>query len=208
MQKGLELALNNRSGKQVSVSLCSYAATNGAGEYHTEFAQKDVLVLQDFHRRRLEMYSQMKDWEEVEYLAFETIPCWLEAKAILSLDTLPTTKKIWIAFSCSSMDKSTTVIRNIHRLVKEHRSTLWGVGVNCTSPQLIDHISKQLDKWEGYYVFYANGASWENGKFLDFWEAEEWAKIVGSWRYINEGRVLLGGCCMTRPEHIQGIRGI
>ena len=76
----------------------------GKGEFSTE-PMGTVEEYTNFHRERTrQFHAAIKDvWDEVEYLAFETISSYEEAEAILTVlsdEPIARSLKAWVTFSC------------------------------------------------------------------------------------------------------------
>jgi homocysteine S-methyltransferase len=197
----------NRIGRSkpfVAASVGPYGAFLADGsEYRGNYGLTEE-QLKDFHRPRMKALIEAG----ADILACETIPCWIEAQALVKLLEEFNDISAWISFSC----RDEVHINEGQRLedcvrAVEASPFVVAVGVNCTSPHyipsLIHEAKKATDKpvlaypnsgesydatkhnWDGHSVYQSFGE-----------EAKEW---------FQAGARLIGGCCRTNPDDIQAI---
>jgi homocysteine S-methyltransferase len=171
----------------VAASLGPYgAALHNGAEYHGNYTCTfDDLV--EFHRQRIIVLASAPPSESPDLLAFETLPSLAEAEAIgQALGPYP------------------ELLRQCASAVSAFSQTA-AVGTNCTHPSLICSLIAELragcDK--PIIVYPNSGEGWDAEHrcwtgtsdpvaFGD--EAREW---------FSAGAQIVGGCCRTRPAHIQ-----
>ena len=190
----------------VAASVGPYGAFLADGsEYRGDYGLSEAQLM-DFHRPRIAALLEAGP----DLLACETIPCFVEARALARLLTEFPAAWAWISFSA----------RDGAHLC--HGETLaecaaWlgacpqvaAVGINCTAPQhlpaLIRATCAVTDKPVVVYpnsgeAWQAESRSWQGVSISAAFaaEAERW--------YVDGAR-LIGGCCRTRPDHIRAIAG-
>lgn len=218
---GMRIALDACHGTATKpvLTLGTHAAmlSNGA-EYTHKYNNSDEPMLQKFHRERLSTFSRQPSWSEIEYIAFETLPDVAEAQIILGilaeLALELKDKKVWISFSCSGPNAVQKVLNGVQLLLEEPTiKHLWGLGVNCfkedVAGALIEPLCKQMENKELYCIIYPDaGRQWDpirrkfDGRTM---APEDWARNFGGLTNLNRGRIVLGGCCQTGPDHIRSI---
>lgn len=219
LQKSVRLALeardefwadkSNRAGRSkpfVAASVGPYGAYLADGsEYRGDYGL-DEKELMDFHRPRMQALIDAG----AELLACETIPCLIEAQALVRLFDEFQSIQAWISFSCRDEEHVSEGQRleDCIRLI-ESSPFVVAIGVNCTSPKyipsLIGEIRKATDKPVIVYPnsgerYDASRNDWEGQPVYESFseEAREWFKA---------GARLIGGCCRTTPRDIQAIAG-
>jgi homocysteine S-methyltransferase len=120
--------------------------------------------LHEWHRLR---FSVLAEHQDTDVIAFETIPCLTEVKALLSLLKARPTTKAWISVSCSSVDTlcSGESLLDFVELVEQSDASkqVEAIGVNCSDPSLIDgQIEKIRSVTTKPIIIYPNGGnSWD-----------------------------------------------
>lgn len=199
----------NRTGRSrpfVAASVGPYGAFLADGsEYHGNYGLTETELV-DFHRPRMRALIEAG----ADLLACETIPCLVEAQALVRLLAEFESIQAWISFSCrdefhvSEGQRFEDCVRTV-----EASPFVVAVGVNCTSPKYIPSlIAKGRRVTEKPILVYPNSGEsydaatndWEGqpvyASFSE--EAREWHKA---------GARMIGGCCRTTPEDIRGIAG-
>jgi homocysteine S-methyltransferase len=212
LRTSVELAERARSEYQASTprriwiaaSLGPYGAMlhNGA-EYHGNY-QCSFAELVGFHSRRIAVLAETR----ADFLAFESIPSRQEAEAILSaLETHPDLAA-YLSFTC----KDGTQVSHGERLQEcaellDQQPQVIGIGVNCTSPELISSLIGELAQATSKpIVVYPNsGERWnaEHRCWSGDGQIREFGDLAGRWR--SAGALWIGGCCRTGPEHVRAV---
>ena len=175
---------------------------NGS-EYKGHYGVSDN-VLHDFHRRRMEILYKAG----ADILLIETQPSLKEAliEAEIAEDL---GADYWISFSC--MDEAHICegdrIANCAKALSEDHPHLKMIGVNCTKPEYIASLVKELKSATDLPIaVYPNSGeiynpidkTWTHSPFaLDF---EEYALS-----YMQAGASAVGGCCTTVEKHVEQV---
>ena len=218
-------AVHEHGRGSVALSLGSMNARVGKGEYSTE-PMATVEEYTNFHRERIRQFHEaIKDvWNEVGYLAFETISSYEEAEAILTvLSDQPITrsKKAWVTFSCgdASIPRMSDIFSQI--LKSSTISTLWGLGINCVGIDiaggLARMVAEKIASMQLTLVVYPDAGRWQGKTTAQFaydapastdGDAKRWADSMIEIGQLNGGNVALGGCCNTDARFITAVSAL
>jgi homocysteine S-methyltransferase len=222
-RSAVEIALNAARGRgSVALSFGTRNAGLGKQEYAAE-PKATVKEYTTYHRQRIRQFHSATQnlWEEIDYLAFETVSSYDEAEAILAViseEEITLSKKTWITFSCG--DASISRMNDIFSRLLELPtiSTLWGIGVNCVGIDIVGELAKMVAEKIAYtkltLVVYPDAGRWENKTTAQFtYEApapsdndtRRWAEALIQVGHLNGAKVLLGGCCNTDARFISAL---
>ena len=179
-----------------------YGAYLADGSEYTGNYSVSPAKLRAFHRRRMELLTEAG----ADVLLLETQPSLDEA--LIEADIAEELgADYWISFSCRdgySTNKGEPVRRCAELLAAGHPH-LRMIGVNCTKPEFIVSLIKELKSASSLPVgVYPNGGesydpvskTWSPScPGTDF---EEYALA-----YMEAGAVAVGGCCTTVDRHIR-----
>lgn len=195
----------NRVGRSrpfVAASVGPYGAFLADGsEYRGDYGLTEA-ELMDFHRPRMAVLAS----SGADVLACETIPCLLEARALLGvLEEFP---GISAWFSFSARDGSSTnhgeTITECAALLGTHPQVA-AIGVNCTAPEFVsDLVQNARAATDKPILAYPNSGETYDATHKHWHGESSCATFTSSaldW-YANGARVI-GGCCRTTPEHIR-----
>ncbi len=195
----------NRVGRArpfVAASVGPYGAFLADGsEYRGDYRLTEA-ELMDFHRPRMAVLAE----SGADVLACETIPCLLEARAILRvLEEFPT-MTAW--FSFSARDGTHTnhgePITDCAALLGTHPQVA-AMGVNCTAPEFVSELVQNAHAGTSKPILaYPNSGETYDATHKHWHGESSCAPFTASaleW-YANGARVI-GGCCRTTPEHIR-----
>jgi len=205
----LNNAKNREPGRMrplVAASIGPYGAylANGA-EYRGDYGISKS-KLRAFHEPRWEILAA----SPVDLLACETIPSLQEAEVLLEL--LQKTPGIfaWMSFSCRDAKHISegTPITECAALFKDCEQVA-AIGVNCTAPQYISSLIKEIRaRAPGKpIVVYPNSGEVYDG------ETRTWVGTsaplnsgIAAKEWFRSGARLIGGCCRMGPKHIKAMR--
>lgn len=184
----------------VAASAGSYGATLADGSEYRGHYGRSRRQLADFHRERLELLATT----DVDLVAFETIPCLVEAEAI-ALALADFELPVWVSFSARDDHRvrSGELLRPcVERIA--HAQAVVAVGVNCVAPGFVPSLladagsvtDKPLVAYPNAGEHWSDDHGWHGPRAAaDAWP--QWAE-----RFVAAGAKLVGGCCRTTPEHI------
>ena len=206
MRRSVELAREAADdGRVVAASVGPYGAMLGNGAEYTGDYDKDEDELVAFHVPRIEALAEAGP----DVFAVETIPSFVEARALArALETVPEIPA-WVSFSCRDGGHicDGTPIGSAAEVVASAPGVV-AIGVNCTSPlhveRLVETVRATTDR---PVVCYPNrGSFWDPMRRT--WtdpprqDARPPLRPV-AWK--QAGASLIGGCCGTTPEDIAAI---
>ena len=193
----------NRPRPLVAASVGPYGAYLADGsEYRGDYGLSET-ELMDFHRERMAVLIDAG----ADLLACETIPCIIEARAIIRLlDEFPGVY-VWISYSArdgahnNQGEPITEAVRSA-----EHPQVA-AVGINCTAPHFIpDLITAMRGVTDKPILVYPNSGE-EYDPETKSWrgqsECDAYAADAAEWHQL--GARLIGGCCRTTPAHIRAL---
>ncbi len=217
IQKSVKLAVEardefwadeaNRIGRAkpfVAASVGPYGAYLADGsEYRGNYGLTEKQLM-DFHRPRMKALIEAG----ADILACETIPCLIEAQALVKLLEEFHSIYAWISFSC----RDETHVNEGQRLedcvrLVEGSPFIAAVGVNCTSPKFIPSLIREAKKGTNkpVLVYPNSGESYDATR--NDWDGhpvyESFGEEAKEW--FQAGARLIGGCCRTNPDDIRTI---
>ncbi|XP_017475438.1 PREDICTED: homocysteine S-methyltransferase 1-like [Rhagoletis zephyria] len=183
------------------------------GSYSKRVSSEDI---QNWHRPRIDACLA----EGVDGLAIETIPCQMEAEAVVDmlLNDYPNVK-FWVSFQCKDAETLahgelfSNAAYSIWNKVKNANAVerLIAVGVNCLNPMFVKPLFKSLNILAGAeyipLVVYSNRGEIYDEKQGEWTERDDCIPLdsyVPQW--IELGARIIGGCCRVYPEDILRIR--
>jgi homocysteine S-methyltransferase len=197
---------SNSSGRVkpfVAASVGPYGAFLADGsEYRGDYGLS-LTDLMDFHRPRMAVLAN----SGADMLACETIPCLLEAQALLKLLEEFPDMTAWFSFSAKN-GMHTNHGESISECAKvlEHPQVA-AIGVNCTAPEFVTDLVKHARATTSKPILaYPN-----SGEVYDAtqkrWTGESTCSsfAMQAREWFVAGATVIGGCCRTSPEHIRSI---
>ena len=206
-QEARDLYLAEREGNGrvpfVAASVGPYGAylTDGS-EYRGDYGiDEDALVA--FHAERLALLAE----EKPDLLACETLPCLVEARAIVrALREREIRIPAWFSFSCRdaahiSDGMEIAVCARWLDTVPEAAA----IGLNCTAPQYVESLIGEIrrETTKPIVVYPNSGETYDASDKSWHGAAEDFGTIARRWR--TAGARLIGGCCRTTPREIADI---
>lgn len=197
----------NRTGRVkpfVAASVGPYGAYLADGsEYRGNYGLTEQELI-DFHRPRMQALIAAG----ADILACETIPCLIEAQAIVKLlQEFPGTYA-WLSFSARDEEHiSEGQVFADCVTALDDSSQIVAIGINCTSPKYIPALIRAgKEKTNKPILVYPNlGESYDADK--NDWDGHAAVESFGEEAklWYAAGARLIGGCCRTRPTDIQVI---
>ena len=203
MRRSVELAREAAgSGRVVAASVGPYGAMLGNGAEYTGDYDKDEDQLVEFHVPRIEALAEA----EPDVLAVETIPSFVEARALVrALEKVPEIPA-WVSFSCRDGGHicDGTPIGSAVEVVASAPGVV-AVGVNCTSPLFVERLVETISDTTGkHIVCYPNrGSFWD--PMRKTWTdppRQDARPPLRPLAWKEAGASLIGGCCGTTPDDI------
>jgi homocysteine S-methyltransferase len=195
----------NRIRPLVAGSVGPYGAFLADGSEYRGDYQLTEQELIDFHRPRIQALVA----SGADLLACETIPCLIEAKALLKLlGEFPNTYA-WFTFSAKDGEHIChgEKISECAALL-DTSSQVAAVGINCTSPLHIPSLIREIKKNTSKpIIVYPNSGEVYDPE-TNAWHGETSCEAFGlqSKDWYENGAAILGGCCRTTPDHIREIK--
>ena len=188
----------------VAASVGPYGAFLSDGsEYRGGYAIGEE-QLAAFHRERVRVLVEAG----ADVLACETLPCLVEAKAIVSvLEEFPQVSA-WFTFSA----KDEFHISDGERIADcakwlDVQPQVAAIGINCTAPQFIESLIQEVKSASSkpVIVYPNSGATYD--PVSKTWSEEPWAGAfsANSKAWHEAGADIIGGCCSTTPADIKAI---
>jgi homocysteine S-methyltransferase len=176
--------------------------TDGS-EYRGDYGLS-AAELRSFHRERLDLLLDA----EPDLLALETLPCKVEAQALLDLLRERPGARAWLSFSCRDAGHVShgETFAECVALAEGHEAIV-AAGVNCTAPAFVGELLRgAAARCSVPLLAYPNsGERWDAERRA--WDGDGAAAAelpVESW--LDAGAKLVGGCCRTTPQDIASLR--
>ena len=190
----------------VAASLGPYgAALHNGAEYHGNYTCT-FADLVEFHRERIDVLAAAPSTQSADILAFETLPSLAEAEAIGQALAPHPELAAWFAFTCRDEQHVAhgELLRQCAAAVAAFPQTV-AIGVNCTHPTLISALIAELrEASDKPIVAYPNsGEGWDaqSRNWTGTSDPAAYGANAAEWRVA--GAQIVGGCCRTRPTHIE-----
>jgi homocysteine S-methyltransferase len=190
----------------VAASVGPYGAFLADGsEYRGDYGLS-LTDLMDFHRPRMAVLAN----SGADMLACETIPCLLEAQALLKvLEEFPK-MTAWFSFSAKNGMQTNhgELISDCAKML-DHPQVA-AIGVNCSAPEFVTDLTNNARAATSKPILaYPN-----SGEVYDAtqkcWTGEascsSFANQARAW--FAAGATVIGGCCRTSPEHIRELSNV
>jgi homocysteine S-methyltransferase len=191
----------NRMHPLIAGSVGPYGAYLADGaEYRGDYdLTEDELVA--FHRPRVEALIAA----DADLLACETLPCLLEARALIQLLAAFPNSAAWFCFSARDgeyISNGEAIADCASFLDKEPQAA--AIGINCTSPLHIPSLIRAIKKTTKKPVIVYPNSGEDYSAVTKAWHGESSCSQFGlqSKSWYDSGASLIGGCCRTTPGHI------
>lgn len=172
-------------------------------EYRGDYnLSEDELIA--FHRPRVEALIA----SGADLLACETIPCGIEARALIRLLAEFPNTFAWFTFTA----KDGKHISNGERIADiaaflDTQPQAAAIGINCTSPLHIPSLVREIKKNTSKpIIVYPNSGEYYSA-VTNTWHGETSSDkfALQSQEWYENGATLIGGCCRTTPSHIHEV---
>lgn len=191
----------------IAASVGPFGATLHDGSEYTGNYPISADALRDFHATRL----QLLDHANADLLACETIPSFTEAKVLCEL-LEEVSSPAWVSFSCRDAlhISDGTPIKKVAKLFRNH-PRVFAVGINCTPPQFVTSLIRQIKQaapGKAIVAYPNSGEIYADSSQTWFGTVTpiECAKAARQW--LDTGAQLIGGCCRMGPAHIAAMAKI
>lgn len=191
----------------VAGSVGPYGAYLADGsEYRGDYIlSEDELIA--FHRPRIEALVA----SGADLLACETIPCGIEARALIRLLAEFPNMFAWFTFTAKDGEH----ISNGERIADiaaflDGQPQAAAIGINCTSPLHIPSLVREIKKNSSKpIIVYPNSGEYYSA-VTNTWHGETSSDKFGlqSKEWFENGATLIGGCCRTTPGHIHEVSNL
>lgn len=188
---------------KVAASIGPYGAVlHDGSEYRGDYKVGQA-ELEKFHAERLAILLE----ESPDFLAIETIPNVVEAKALAQVLKNVDIPK-WFSFTAGSTEllwsgeKVEDAVREI-----AHLPNLVAVGFNCVAPELVAGLAERIKPLiSAEIIAYPNrGGTWDSAAGVWLGNApRELASWLDEWKAA--GVTWVGGCCSTDSRDIQSLK--
>lgn len=189
----------------VAASVGPYGAYLADGsEYRGDYGLSENELVA-FHKQRWEILAE----SAADVMACETIPAFVEARALARLLAATPGRYAWFSFSCrdEAHISDGTLLAECAAFLSDIEQVA-AVGINCTAPRylpgLIAAVRRVTDK--PIVVYPNSGETYDrmNHCWVGVSDPADFARASREWR--TAGARIIGGCCRTGPGHIRQIR--
>ena len=187
----------------VAASVGSYGAYLADGSEYRGCYSVSRDELKQFHARRMELLRDAG----ADFFAIETIPS-IEEGGILAELSDELGLECWICFSCRSGSENCegTPIGECAKVVMAHESVK-AVGVNCTPPQYVESLIREIKSVCALPVCVYPNSGEEYDPVTKSWHGATggatYVDYAKTW--LNAGASIIGGCCRTTPRDIRAV---
>ncbi len=188
----------------VAASIGPYGAYLADGsEYRGDYGLSARKLI-EFHRPRVEALAD----SGADLLAFETVPCAVEAEAIVRLLEEVPDVTAWISFSCrdeAHVSHGEPLVDCIG--ITNDAVSCVAAGINCTPPRFITPLLRSVERIARHPLAASpnSGEVWDGERHC--WTASpdpiDFSEAAREW--YEAGARLIGGCCRTTPETIKSL---
>lgn len=194
----------NRVRPLAAGSIGPYGAYLADGsEYRGDYNLTEDELIQ-FHRPRLEALIA----SGADLIACETLPCLIEARALIQLLRESPNTFAWFCFSAKDGEH----ISNGERIADcaawlDKQPQAAAIGINCTSPLYIPSLIREIKaNTNKPVIVYPNSGEVYDAQ-TNTWHGETSCDSFGSQSkdWFEAGAAIIGGCCRTTPDHIREV---
>ncbi|HMZ08400.1 MAG TPA: homocysteine S-methyltransferase [Anaerolineales bacterium] len=169
------------------------------GDYH--LTEEELIA---FHRPRIEALIA----SGADLLACETIPCGIEARALIRLLAEFPQTFAWFTFTAKDgehISNGEKIAAVAAFLDKQPQAA--AIGINCTSPLYIPSLIREIKKNTSKPIIVYPNSGEVYDPTTNTWHGETSCDSFGlqSKEWFEAGATLIGGCCRTTPGHIREV---
>lgn len=194
----------NRAYPLIAGSVGPYGAYLADGsEYRGDYnLTEDELIA--FHRPRVEALIA----SGADLLACETIPCGIEARALIRLLVEFPGTSAWFTFTAKDGEH----ISNGERIADiaaflDVQPQAAAIGINCSSPLYIPELIREIKKNTNKPIIVYPNSGETYDPATNTWHGETSCESFGNQakEWFEAGASGIGGCCRTTPGHIREV---
>lgn len=169
------------------------------GDYH--LTEEELIA---FHRPRIEALIA----SGADLLACETIPCGIEARALIRLLAEFPQTFAWFTFTAKDGEHISNgeKIADVAAFLDKQPQAA-AIGINCTSPLHIPSLIREIKKNTSKPIIVYPNSGEVYDPTTNTWHGETSCDSFGlqSKEWFEAGATLIGGCCRTTPGHIREV---
>jgi len=169
------------------------------GDYH--LTEEELIA---FHRPRIEALIA----SGADLLACETIPCGIEARALIRLLAEFPQTFAWFTFTAKDGEHISNgeKIADVAAFLDKQPQAA-AIGINCTSPLHIPSLIREIKKNTSKPIIVYPNSGEVYDPTTNTWYGETSCDSFGlqSKEWFEAGATLIGGCCRTTPGHIREV---
>ena len=194
----------NRIRPFVAGSVGPYGAYLADGSEYTGDYRVSEDELKAFHRPRVEALIAAG----ADLLACETLPCLIEARALIRLLAEFPNTLAWFSFSARDgehISSGERVADGASFLDKQPQAA--AIGINCTSPLHISSLIREIKAMTSKPIIVYPNSGESYSATTKTWRGETSCNAFGlqSKQWYDNGATIIGGCCRTTPGHIREV---
>ncbi|MCW2833616.1 MAG: Homocysteine S-methyltransferase [Nocardioides sp.] len=198
-----EMAASSGRPLLVAASVGPYGAVLADGSEYRGRYGVSATTLRDFHGPRLELLASAGP----DLLAVETIPDLDEAEVLVALlDDLGL--PAWFSYSVSGdATRAAQPLREAYGALADS-TTIVAAGVNCSAPRDVGAaVCTAVEVTGRPAVAYPNlGETWDSR--TNTWSGDASFDVTSAAGWIDDGAMLVGGCCRVGPADIASLAGV
>lgn len=172
-------------------------------EYRGQYGVSEQ-VLRDFHRRRMELLWQAG----ADLLLIETQPS-LSEVLIAAEIAEELEADYWVSFSCRDGRHihEGDLIQDCAKALAQGHPHLRMVGVNCTPPQFVESLIRELRAGCDLPIAVYPNSGEEYDAVTKTWHGSRDSVTFGDYarRWMRAGAAAVGGCCRTVASHVEEV---
>lgn len=188
----------------VAASIGPYGAYLADGSEYRGHYGLDRKALSEFHKKRMQTLVGAGP----DILACETIPCLVEAQAIVDVLGEYPEMYAWISFSAKDGQhiNSGERIEDCAKWLND-KPQVAAIGVNCTAPEYMEALIEAIRKGTNKPIIVYPNSGEQYDAVDKSWHgcstSEHYA--IDAMKWHQKGAQIIGGCCRTTPQHIHEI---